>query len=367
MVDRSEMKKNNKRRVLYVVEDTRSAQFRYRVKNVIEAVSSSNDWQVSYVLKTELDEVKPDGFNLVVILRQTDKDGRIGQFIKKVHEVGINVLFDLDDLIFDYRDLPVLMRTTNSKNVAYWAGYFWGIRRIAKKVDGFICTNGFLAGKLERSFGKPVMVIRNSLNKEQVEVSEKMAKGKEVRRKERDGFVVGYFSGSPTHKKDFELVEPSLINLMKAHDDAKLMVVGYMEFSKEMQRMVEAGRVDIIGMMDYLELQKLISEVNVNIAPLVINDFTNCKSELKFFEAAVVETTTIASPAYAFSRAIEDGINGFLAQPGEWYDKLEYLYGHSEKCQKIAERARKDALMHYYGKEFLDEVEEGYDRMVNGG
>ena len=73
MVDRSEMKKNNKRRVLYVVEDTRSAQFRYRVKNVIEAVSSSNDWQVSYVLKTELDEVKPDGFNLVVILRQTDK------------------------------------------------------------------------------------------------------------------------------------------------------------------------------------------------------------------------------------------------------------------------------------------------------
>ena len=104
-----------------------------------------------------------------------------------------------------------------------------------------------------------------------------------------------------------------------------------------------------------------MAEVDVNIAPLVLNDFTNCKSELKFFEAAAVETTTIASPSYTFKRAIKDGENGFLAQPGEWYEKLEYLYKHPEENKKIAKRARKYALKHYYGKEFLKEVEAAYD------
>jgi glycosyltransferase involved in cell wall biosynthesis len=104
-----------------------------------------------------------------------------------------------------------------------------------------------------------------------------------------------------------------------------------------------------------------MAEVDVNIAPLVINDFTNCKSELKFFEAAAVETTTIASPNYSFKKAITDGKNGFLAKPEEWYQKLEYLYNHPEENRKIALEAKKYALKHYYGEEFLKEVEETYD------
>ena len=104
-----------------------------------------------------------------------------------------------------------------------------------------------------------------------------------------------------------------------------------------------------------------MSEVDVNIAPLVINDFTNCKSELKFFEAAVVETTTIASPTYAFKNAITDGKNGFLAKPGEWYEKINCLYLYPEINKKLAKDARKYVLENYYGKKFLKEVEEAYE------
>lgn len=354
------MKKNVGRRVLYVVEDDKSAQFRYRVKNVAEA-SDGRNYTIEWVVKSELESVKLDEVDLVVILRQTDKDGAIGRFIDLAHQASKKVLFDLDDLIFDYRDIPVLMRTTNSRNVAYWMGYFWGIRRVARKVDGFICTNGFLAGKLKRSFGKPVKVIRNSLNKEQVEISEKFVKKKDVRKITNSGFSIGYFSGSPTHAKDFAMVEPELIRFLKSHDDVKLKIVGYMELSKEMWQLKDIGRVELAQPVDYLRLQGLMSKVDVNIAPLVINDFTNCKSELKFFEAAVVETTTIASPNYSFKKAISDGENGFLAKPGEWFDKLEYLYNHPEENRRIALVAKKYALKHYYGKEFLKEVEEAYD------
>ena len=233
---------------------------------------------------------------------------------------------------------------------------------MARKVDGFICTNKFLAGKLKRSFGKSVKVVRNSLNCEQVKVSKELV---EKKKENNDSwFTIGYFSGSPTHKKDFELAEPGLLSLMKVHDEVRLRVVGYMELSDEMRRMTEVGRVDIVDMVDYLSLQDLISKVDVNIAPLIVNDFTNCKSELKFFEAGIVETTTVASPAYSFRNAISDGENGLLAEPNEWFDKLEYLYQNPKKNRKIALRAKKDSMMHYYGKEFLKEVEEAYDFFI---
>ena len=351
------------RLVLYLVEDTKSAQFRYRCRNVEETLSVKDGWRVVWFLKTELKVLIKflDAAELLVIERQTDKDGVIGNLIERAHDSRKKVLLDLDDLIFDYKDLLVLMKSTNSRNIIYWMGYFWGVRIIAKKVDGFICTNGFLAGKLKRSFGKPVRVIPNSLNREQVEISEKYVAKKKVRKIAGSGFLIGYFSGSPTHAKDFALVEPELIRFLERYDDTKLMIVGYMKLSPKMQELREKGRVEFSGLVDYLRLQGLMSKVDVNLAPLVINDFTNCKSELKFFEAALVETTTIASPNYSFKKAITDGENGFLAKPGEWYGKLEYLYNYPKENRRVATMAKKYALKHYYGKEFLKKVEEAYE------
>ena len=355
------------KKIVYIVEDKKSAQYRYRVQNVIDALADGETFSVGVFLKTEVNGVDFRDIFLVVVLRQTAKDNVVLDFIKRARKKGIKVVFDLDDLIFDYSDLAVLMKSTNSKNLVYWLGYFWGIRRIAKRVDGFICTNEFLANKLKRSFNKPVKVIRNSLNKEQVEVSEKWVKKKDDRKKTEktmgrsEKFRIGYFSGSPTHVKDFRLVEDDLIRFLENYDDAILRVVGYMEFSDRMKKMIEGGRVEVIGVVDYLRLQGLMSKVDVNIAPLVINNFTNCKSELKFFEAAAVETTTIASPTFAFKNAITDGENGLLAKPGEWYDKLKYLYEHPEENQRLAKNAKTYALKHYYGKEFLKEVEAAYD------
>lgn len=347
---------NENREVLYLLKNKTDYQYRYRYYNIAQRFRGKDGaWRVTHVW-SNIVERNADIVGLVVIGRQTAKNDSLIKLIKKIKENDIKVLFDVDDLVFNYGDAGMILETVREKNLLYWLGYIWGIRRIAKRVDGFLCTNDFLGKKLKQSFGKPYKVIPNSLNEEQIMVSEKCLKNKE-----HDGFVVGYFSGSPTHARDFALVEPELIRFLENHDDVKIRVVGYMDFSENMEGLIRAGRVEVLKPVDYLKLQKLMAEVDVNIAPLVINDFTNCKSELKFFEAAAVETTTIASPTYTFKKAIKDGENGFLAQPGEWYDKLEYLYKHPEENKKIAKKAREYALRHYYGEEFLKEVEEAYD------
>ena len=223
-----------------------------------------------------------------------------------------------------------------------------------------MCTNEFLGKKLKRSFKKPTKVILNSLNKEQVDISKKCLKEK----KNKNKFIVGYFSGSPTHMKDFRMIESELLSFLKKHSDTYLLVVGYMDYSRQMKKMMMSGRVKAMKPVDYLELQKLMCGVDVNIAPLIINDFTNCKSELKFFEAAIVETTTIASPNYSFAHVINDGKDGFLAKKGEWMNTLEYLYQNELNNKKVAKKARLVALEKYYGSNIKRRVKEAYDFFV---
>lgn len=351
--------------ILFLIENKKSPQYRYRVKNVMEALEASQKYKAKLLLTHEIrPEKKLPDFDLLVILRQTAKQPEILEFIQKTKEAGRKVLFDLDDLVFNYKDLLLLTWTIRARNVLYWLGYTYGVRRIAKKVDGFVTTNEFLSKKLERSFGKPCVVIRNSLNQTQVEVSDKLVQ--ESAKRKSEGFKIGYFSGSPTHERDLALIEPEIMKFMKQHADVKLEIVGYMKFSENIKELADQKRVISRPMMGVAELQREIAGVDVNLAPLVINDFTNSKSELKFFEAGAVETTTIASPSYTFRNCITDGENGFLAQPGEWYDKLEYLYEHPTENRKIAKKARKYALKHYYGKEFLEEVEKAYDQFAEG-
>jgi hypothetical protein len=71
-----------------------------------------------------------------------------------------------------------------------------------------------------------------------------------------------------------------------------------------------------------MNLQVKIAEVDINIAPLQQNDFTHCKSELKFFEAAAVGTWTCATRSYTFERAIVEPALGTITENGNWEDVL---------------------------------------------
>ena len=354
--------KNGKKLALYFVEKPDSSTFRYRCYNTFQATKNSKKWQAVYFFKDEIETVEKllPKSSLLVFGRQSGQEKLVNKLIGLAHKNGIKAGLDIDDLVFDMKYLDVVLDTIGEKvNRSYWMAYFASVQAMAKEMDFYITTNKFLSGKINESFKKPCAEIPNSLNQEQISASEVYVKQKKNR--EDKDFVLGYFSGSPTHKKDLDEALPEVLKFLQKHDNAVLNIVGYMRFSKATEKYVEKGKIRFLPMVDFRKLQRSMSEVDVNIAPLVVNEFTNCKSELKFFEAAMVETTTIASPTYTFKEAITDGKNGFLAKPGEWYEKLEYLYNNPAESQKIAKEAKKYALENYYGEKFLKEVEEAYE------
>ncbi|MEO6785695.1 MAG: glycosyltransferase, partial [Chthoniobacteraceae bacterium] len=105
--------------------------------------------------------------------------------------------------------------------------------------------------------------------------------------------------------------------------------------------------VEFIPFQNFINLQCSIGECEVNIAPLQDNLFTNCKSELKFFEAAVVGTVTIATPTFTLADAIEDARDGFLAKAFEWESKLDEVIRTHDSLGELSVRARETCREKY--------------------
>jgi len=191
-------------------------------------------------------------------------------------------------------------------------------------------------------------VVPNFLTKEQVDYSIELVEARIASGEARDGRLhVGYFSGTPTHNRDFALVHTALRDLLDAHPEVTLRLVGYLEL-KGTALDQHRGRIDWVPFTDYLNLQRLIAQTEVNIAPLQDNRFTNCKSELKFFDAGAVAIPTLASPTFTARSAITDRVDGLLVGSDEGGEALEQIVSDYEgQGRALGQAAHRSVLERY--------------------
>ena len=333
--------------------------FRYRAYNTSLATKNSKKWLNLFFSFDELQQVKSliPKANLVVIVR-TEISDDVKNVVKTAKKFKIPVVMDIDDRICHVDYLPPAYNTvSNSYERSVLKKLAINYQKTAELVDGFITTNDFLGGELQKTFNKPYRVIPNSLNDTQIEFSQLYEWAAE---KDESKYIIGYFSGSPSHNRDFLEAAPEIAKFMHTYPDTILRIVGKLGLPDYFREFEENGRVEYIPGTNYLRLQGYIANVDVNIAPLLIDEFTNSKSELKFFEAAVVSVPTIASPSYTFKNAIHRWQTGFLCKPGEWYETIEKLR-NVELRTKIATAAKKYCLKQYTPSTILPAIESAYD------
>lgn len=353
--------------ILYEMVDTST--FRYRAYNIVQRTLDSQYWQSIYFFKTEINQViklLPEVSLLILTRFRWVHD--IDKLLHYAKCFNVKVLFDTDDLICDINYLNLVTNTLNVdfSSEAVYDSWFANISRLyltASKADGFICTNSFLGEKLKDLYNKEYCIIKNSINDEQKGFSEKCLKIKNKLSSNKP-FTIGYFSGTPTHINDFKVIYMEILQLLIDFSDINLLVVGFMEFPQEVQPLIDQGRIRYSPLVNFIELQRLIAEVDVNIVPLVVNSFTNCKSELKFFESAIVNTLTVASPNFTYKNAINHGYNGFLCNEGQWYQTIKSIYKKEVALNEIINNAREYCLNNYYGDTCLKEIENSYDTMM---
>jgi glycosyltransferase involved in cell wall biosynthesis len=354
LAERMKMLAGGKRRVAYFYEEANNSTFRYRAYNMAQVLNDDRGGDVSasfFFLKdwARIDEIV-DLSDVLVICRSRYSH-RINQLVMKFRLRGKRILFDIDDFVFDSSYAHLIMNTLNEDvgdpgRWDYWFSYIGRLGAALKLCDGAITTNHYLAGKIAKFSGLPVSVVPNFMNKEQIEYSDALFEHKRTSGFARDDKIhLGYFSGSPSHMLDYAIVVPAIEALLATDPRIELMVVGYIEAGPTLSKF--GDRVKRQPFHDYVNLQRLISTVEFNLMPLQSNDFTNCKSELKYFEAAVVGAISIASPSYAYAGAIRDGENGYLAQAQEWLSVIEGAIKDCSDWTELIETARQDARSKY--------------------
>lgn len=347
------------RHVAYIYERPDTSTFRYRVFNMVEALDAAPQLGISAAWFTREDIRRDMSFvdraDIVVICR-THYDDDVAQLIARARARGTPVVYDVDDLVFnpDYvrlvlHTLDVHLRTDDDWN--HWYGDVSRLGTTLRNCDAAIVTNPFLGTQVsDFRPGIPVAVVPNFLNRLQTEVSRTFFSRKRATGWRRDGHVdLGYFSGTPTHNRDLLVASPGLAAVLREHPHVRLRVVGFIDLNVHLEPFRD--RIQLIPLQDHLNLQRVTADVELAIAPLQDNTFTNCKSELKYFEAGVVGVPTMATPTYTFARAITDGETGYLATSLEWQSKLSeavrLLDTNPADYQAMSERVVADSERRY--------------------
>lgn len=269
----------------------------------------------------------------------------VGDLIAHARKNGIETVFDIDDLVFD---MSIIDNVHGYHHLDEREKYLYvdGVkkyRRLLLSCDWVTVTTPALVRAVE-ALGKRAELIPNGINNEQVELANGLlASGRPLRPR----LTIGYFSGSRTHERDFAQAEGALLRLMAERPDWDLLLVGMLELGDHWAPYT--SRVKREGFLPYLDMLKVLSSCHINIAPLELGDiFCEAKSELKFFEAGLVEVPTVASATEPYALAIENGVDGFAVRTeAEWYAALAGLIDSPELRQRIGQNARTKSLSRF--------------------
>ena len=364
------------RRVVIISGESHTPGHFYRVLRLAEAAESCGvavSWMRLEDSEHRRDEISRAN---VVFIWRAPFTTATSAIVRTAREAGAKIVFDVDDLMvkpelarIDIIDGIRSMRVSADET----ARLFARVQKLMLQADVCTCPTNELADHI-REYQKIAYVLPNGFD-EAVHRTSRLA----VRRRRREPDTalirIGYASGTRTHQRDFGQASDALARVLREHPECRLVlfrdplsqepVVHPTEFP------VLAACMHQIEWRDMVPLDRLPNEIarfDINLIPLEIgNPFCEAKSELKFFEAALVEVCTIASRTGPMQRTIRDWETGRLVDsPDSWYAALCDLIGDPNLRVRMAHAAYLDVLWRYGPQRRAEQFQSLLDQ-IDGG
>ncbi len=342
--------------ILYVSGEPNSPGHYYRVLRYVDAAIANGlnaTWMRADELPARTNELR--SYDVTVFWRVPWSE-HVRAAIDLMRSLGKKIVFDVDDLMTE-PDLAQAQIIDGIRSQGLTENgvrqHYARIRQTMLAADACFTTTQELACHL-RWAGKSTFVIPNGFDKATHDLSRQAIR--EWRRTRTDDFVrIGYAAGSRTHQRDLSLALEAIARLLRENASCRLVLFR----AKGGSRLIDIEEFPALaGLEDRIEWQPLaplpnlpreMARFDINLAPLEFgNPFCEAKSELKFFEAALVEVPTVASPTGPFRRAIEHGKTGFLAATADdWYGCLKRLVDDPALRARIGRQAYYAALAQF--------------------
>ncbi len=262
--------------------------------------------------------------------------------------VGLTTFYDIDDLIFS-EDYPDSFASYEDQ-ISYetFIGLRHGVslyRQAISLCDVGLASTQALADVLQGLVrSRTAHVIPNALDAN-VDDAERLATRPQARGNDVNIF---YGSGTKAHNRDFnEIVGPALIALLARYPHITLTIVGFLNlhpaFGAYKDRIVNIPFVDKRS-----RYQALLASCDINLSVLSAGILNDCKSEIKWLEAAILKIPTVVSHTATFAAILDAPNDGLICRRTEdWVQTLSTLVENPDLRREIGAAAHRKALRLY--------------------
>ncbi len=341
--------------MIYVIGCWEGTAKRYRVYDRVRYLESCG-FNILIIQTKDIPKITSGIYitSIVIFFRCTYDQPFYKKFFKFTRENNIQTVWDVDDLIFEPKYFE-LMRGANQLNDDSKRRHVKDLhnyQKMLKNVNLAIFSTNTLKD-IGLYHQKNSFVCENGFDEISLETSKKILSKNKTFQKDKSIYI-GYFSGTKTHNIDFLECEEALLNIIREYDSVKFVLGGHLDLSNKWEQYKD--RVIKLEFVNYHHQLGYLSQVDINLAPLESNNiFCEAKSNLKYYEAALVKTPTIASPTEPYSSSIVNYKSGVLANSSrEWFDAMSLLIKDDALRESIGNEAHKYCIENY-NQDYLGE------------
>lgn len=249
----------------------------------------------------------------------------VEQLIRMIRSGKKKLIYEIDDNLLDIPNI-----SSSSKMV---------ICCLAKNADTVIVSTPDLKKRMEH-INKNIRVIPNYLDSRLIETRRGVfEKSKTI--------TIGYM-GTLTHQSDFQMIKLPLMRILQRfQSNVRFELLGAINDESTIQSLPNTKIVDRSGISDYFSFWRCMNENcfwDIGIAPLKYNEFTRCKSDIKYLDYSALGMAGIYSRHPAYINTVKHRETGMLVENNceAWKTALEELICDERLRNTIRSSAQND-------------------------
>ncbi|MCE2821495.1 MAG: hypothetical protein LW693_03610 [Saprospiraceae bacterium] len=315
-------------KIIFISGSANSVSHRFRVTHTADALEKNGYRTEQYDLNDITDRFSLRECEMLVIFR-AEWNLHLERLVQGCRINNTPVVFDIDDLIFD---VHVLLEghwayygyiTENEQRM--WQQKVLGYRKTMEQCDAAILSTAPLQ-TAAATLCPRTYLLPNTLDDQLIQ-SAKQALKREKPSKSDGKIRIGFASGTPTHKKDFEVAVAGICRILQENPNVTLTIIGALDPAQYPELKSYPDQIEKRPLVDITSLASEIHRFDIHLSPLESgNPFCESKSALRCIMAGTVETPSIVSPTQPLLEAVGDGKYGLVARNDEeWYPCIRTL------------------------------------------
>lgn len=250
----------------------------------------------------------------------------IRKYVKKVHQAGKTVIFDVDDDLFTYAGYA--LEAVEGEKAQLAVEDLPKARATAQTCDGVTTTNAHLAARVGAITKKPTAIIPNLLDVVWWRKVQELG-GRQI---PADTLSIGWVGGR-RNAADLDILVPVWAAVADLRPEVHFCVAGY-HGHEALQEAVPEGRLTLIPWTGIESYPLSYNSIDIGCCPLAPHAFNFSKSLIKAVEFGASRAPVVASPTiYSRMKSLAIARN-----TDEWVEKLLVLVDDAE-LRKQAARA----------------------------